>query len=883
MFLVKNAENTNLEMLKKYFLFTLIFFLVQIVNSHAGGIKGTVKSDEGDLLAFTTIYVKETGTGTTSNADGFYQIDLSPGTYNLVFQYIGFETFSKTVEISDSYIELNVVLKTQAVLLKNIEVRAGKEDPAYTIMRKAMAKSKYHLQQLDRYSARVYTKGTGKLTDTPFLFRRQLEKEGVEEGRVFISESVSDVEYIRPNTYNEKVISIRTSGEGDQNANPNAYINGSFYEPELAGSVSPLSPRAFSYYRFVYDGTYRDRGFEVSRIKVIPRSKGDNVFSGTLEIVEDYWSIYSVNLEVTKLGVNFDIKQIYAPIEDKAWLPVTHEFEITGKVLGFGFEGKYLATVSDYDIEINADLDQEFEVIDEKVEKELAEKLEKQVKDPKRQEIQEILSSGKEVTRKQLRKVIRAYEKAELEETETPEVISNRTFKIDSNAYKSDSIYWSQIRPVPLSKDEILGYAKTDSIAEIERNEREGDTLKTSKGNRFKLPHLLSGNTYKLAKRTHLRLHAPVVHYNTVDGFNLEYRLSFTKTMENKNWLRLGSTGRYAFSREAFNGYFDARYDFGKTGRRNSLRIKTGRYISQFNADRPIHPLVNSFTTLFLERNYMKIYEKDFFELNYSKKVNDKLDFKFSAEYADRTQLFNNSRNRIIDRSGDGFTPNAPVNVELLDTSFPDHQAVVVSGKFDYRPFQKFRIRNGRRYRVEDSSPILSVLYKKGLADIAGSDVDYDLLEVGYRHTFNIGIRGLVDLSLKAGHFLNNDQLFFMDYKHFLGNLTPFTTTNPVGSFRLLDYYAFSTDESYFTGSAHYQFRKFLITRIPIVRLAGVRENFFVNYLATDNSMNYTELGYGINYILRIFRIEAVTSFQDGKYQDFGVRIGIATNLDNLF
>lgn len=868
--------------MKKYF-YTLFLLILQITISQAGGIKGTIKSDEGELLAFTTIFVKETGTGTTSNSDGYYQIELAPGTYNLVFQYIGFETVSKQVEIADTYIELNILLKTQAILLKDIEIRAGKEDPAYTIMRKAIAKSKYHLQQLDRYTARVYTKGTGKLNKAPFLFRRQLEKEGVEEGRVFISESVSDVEYIRPNTYNENVISIRSSGEGDQNANPNAYINGSFYEPELAGSVSPLSPRAFSYYRFIYDGTYRDRGFEVSRIRVIPRSKGDNVFTGTMEIVEDYWSIYSLDLKVTKLGINFDIKQIYAPVQEKAWLPVTHEFEVTGKVLGFGFEAKYLATVSNYEIEINPDLDQEFEVIDEKVEKELATKLEAQVKDPKTQEIQDILSSGKEVTRKQLRKVIRAYEKSELIETEAPEVISNTTFKIDSNAYKSDSLYWSEIRPVPLSKDEVIGYAKTDSISEIERNEREGDTLKTSKGNRFELLHLLTGNTYKLAKRTHLRLHGPGGQFNTVDGAGLEYRLSFTKTMVNKNWLRLGTTGRYTFSREAFNGFFDARYDFGRLDRRSSLQFKAGRYINQFNSDKPIHPLVNSFMTLFLERNYMKIYEKDFVEFSYFKRLSNKVDFRISAEYQDRTQLFNNSDFRIFDRSGDGFTVNAPVSIELPNTSFPDHQAVILTGKFDYRPFQKFRIRNGRKFRVENSSPIFSVFYKKGVSDLSGSDVDYDFVEFGYRHTFNIGIRGLVDLSLKAGQFLNNDQLFFMDYKHFLGNLTPFATTDPVGSFRLLDYYANSTDEAYFTGSAHYQFRKFLITRIPIIRLAGVRENFFVNYLATDTSMNYTELGYGINYILRVFRIEAVTSFQDGRYQDFGIRIGVATNLDDIF
>lgn len=118
-----------------------------------------------------------------------------------------------------------------------------------------------------------------------------------------------------------------------------------------------------------------------------------------------------------------------------------------------------------------------------------------------------------------------------------------------------------------------------------------------------------------------------------------------------------------------------------------------------------------------------------------------------------------------------------------------------------------------------------------------------------------------------------------MDYKHFLGNRTPFVTTDPVSSFRLLDYYAFSTQKQYFTANVHYHWRKFLITRIPYVRLAGITENIFVNYLTTPTSRNYTEVGYGLDGILRIFRLEAAASFQNGSYQAVGFRLGIASNI----
>jgi len=868
------------------YLLGIVFLLSSFQASFGGGIKGVIKDEQGNPLPYATIYVKQLATGTTSNADGYYEISLSPGNYSVTFQYIGYEPQNKQVSVDDKFKTINVSLETQTMVLQDVQIFAGKEDPAYTIMRKAIAKAKYHTQQIDRYTAEVYIKGTGQLKNAPFFLRKTLEKEGVTEDRVFISESVSEVEYIRPNTYNEKVISVYTTGEENDNVSPNGYVYGSFYEPELAKSVSPLSPKAFSYYKFEYDGTFREGNYEVSKIKVIPRSRGDNVFSGTIHIVEDYWSIYSLDLTTVKLGIQFDIKQIYKPVQDKAWLPVTHEFEVTGKVFGFEFEGKYLATVSDYEIELNPDLNVQLEVIDEKVEKELAKEIEDQFDKEEDQEALEMLNSGKEVTRKQLRKLVKAYEKAERKEQDEPEVISNRSYRVDSLAYKRDSAYWSKIRPVPLSKLEKKGYDIEDSLAVKQREEREGDTTNVKKDRKgFQLWHVLLGGRYKVGKKAYFEIHTPNGLYNTVDGFDINYELSFSKTFDNEhnNWLRFGPTARYTFAREAFNGEFEVRYGFGPRRKRNNIQIKAGRNIKQFNDDEPIHPIVNTLATLMLERNYMKIYERDFVDFTYKKDLNDKIDFSLNFSAEKRRQLFNNTTYRFWDVEGQGFTPNAPTNFTLNDTSFPEHNAFLANFKLTYIPIVKYRIYNGRKSAITDDSPTLTLNYTQGIPDIIDSKVDFNLLEAGIAYDFNIGVRGLVDLRLNAGKFLNSDSLFFMDYKHFLGNRTPLVTTDPVASFRLLDYYNFSTSDQYVTANLQYQFRKFLVTQIPFVRLMGVREGFFVNYLANNEVKPYTEVGYGINYIFRILRVEAVTSFFEGKYQDWGIRIGVATNLDDIF
>ncbi len=593
----------------------LLFLILSIglIGSAAaqdGLIRGTVTTETSEPLGFATIFVRELNDGTNSNADGQFEYRLAQGTYTVIFQYVGYESQIQTIVVGPQPVTLDVVMKTQTLVLRDVTITAAEEDPAYTIMRKAIAKAKYHTQQLDAYTAEVYIKGTGKLKKAPFFLRKTLEKEGVELNRVFIQESISEISYERPNTYSERVISVRTSGETDDTASPNAYINGSFYEPDLANSVSPLSPKAFSYYRFEYDGTFTEGDYAVSKIRVIPRSRGDNVFSGYIQIIEDIWAIHSLQLRTVKLGITFNIRQQYAPIEPLAWLPVTHEFLITGKVLGFDFEGKYLASVSDYDITLNPDLEVELTVIDTKVEKELAEKLEDEVKNTDLITAQEKLATGGEVTNKELKKLLREYEKQERKSQEEPDLISNRSYEVDSLANNYDSLFWLERRPVPLTVEEIVGYEKTDSLAEVQRLEAEGDTLSTKKRRKgFQPWDVLIGDTYRFENGWKISIDNIMGNYNTVDGFDLNSGLRVTKTYENLNWLSFRPHARYTFSRKAWNYRFTTLYGFGQQNRRNDLMLEGGRYIQQFNAEEPIHPIVNTIFSLLGEQNYMKIYE----------------------------------------------------------------------------------------------------------------------------------------------------------------------------------------------------------------------------------------------------------------------------------
>ena len=119
----------------------------------------------------------------------------------------------------------------------------------------------------------------------------------------------------------------------------------------------------------------------------------------------------------------------------------------------------------------------------------------------------------------------------------------------------------------------------------------------------------------------------------------------------------------------------------------------------------------------------------------------------------------------------------------------------------------------------------------------------------------------------------------FIDYKHFAGNETPFLMEDPVGSYRLLPYYLYSTADKYASAQVLYQFRKFLFTQLPMLQLTGVKELAYVSYLVTPSSGNYIEVGYGLDNLFRFLRVEASASFIDGAYNSFGVKIGLGTSI----
>lgn len=242
--------------------------------------------------------------------------------------------------------------------------------------------------------------------------------------------------------------------------------------------------------------------------------------------------------------------------------------------------------------------------------------------------------------------------------------------------------------------------------------------------------------------------------------------------------------------------------------------------------------------------------------------------------------LNNNSEFKYFDWANRIYTSNTPLNEEMANTAIIGDNATLLNIAAEYRPILRYRIYNGRKRVDASNSPIIRASFNAGLPNILNSGVDFQRIELGYEDKIEVGVRGQLSFAFKAGTFLNATKLDFPDYKHFAGNLIVLQYGDPLTTFRMLDYTRFSTKTNFVEGHALYNFRKFLLTRIPILRVSSIREHVFVNYVGVNGlKTNYIEAGYGIQGILKILRIEGVVNFLDGKYQSVGMRIGLSTKL----
>ena len=881
-------------MCRKILYFRILFaFCVVVMAStdtlQAQGIKGTITDADGGPVPFAAIYVVELHKGTTANEEGAFQLSLPAGRHEVRFQNMGYKTVVREFFIDEAYEVINLVMEMQEYMLPAVVVTATGEDPAYYIMRRAIGMSQYYLNQVSEYSCRVYLKGSGVIKQMPSLMRRQLEREGVEEGRYFVTETISDVFFELPDRIRTEVISLRSSGN-DNESSPMSFVTISLYR-DIDGIISPLSRSAMQVYRFELAGSFVENGYHINKIRVIPRRAGPDLYSGYVFIREDGWNLHSADLTVQQNMFTVNIRQQYNPVVEHVWMPVSQNFDMSFALMGFEVDYTYLVSVGDYEVTLNPDIDHAF-YLDRMTERGLAaafirpvesegllpageqpaigERQQPAAMSKRQQEIDELMNavnlSNREMRR--LNRLVRREARA-ARDKESLELFAF-DMKIDDSARVRSREYWDLNRPVPLTQEELESFSEqeTDSLY-TEIDEEHNNRL---------WRQILTGGNHRFDENTTLE-HNGIAglssfNYNTVDGFLFGKMVALNNQPPHGRYFRASADMKYAFARSRLMAESSLRYDYNPY-RRAYIQASGGRTTSDFQGDLAVPAFANTLTTLFLKINYHKLYEKDFLKINHRLDIANGLVFYASAEYAQRKKLINNSFKFIANLTKNSFTPNFPDAENLFDWQVGNHNAMTTEFRLSYTHRHYYRMRGPRKVMVRSDYPTVSMAYRQGFDGFFESETRFKHAEASVWQTFDLRLIGRFSYHLAIGRFFNTENIYFADYKHFHTNPLWIKASSNTNMFFTLPFYSHSTTGDYAETHLHYNHSRLLIKRLPFLADKLLRERMFVKSLFVDGHKPYIEFGYGLDQVFLLFNIDLISGFSGGKHQYTGFRLGL--------
>lgn len=812
------------------YLTALIIALAYKISAQNFTLSGKI-SGKNEALPFATIIVKGTTFLTNSNSDGYYSLRLPVGSYEIVFQYIGYSSKTEEVNLNENR-ELNVTLKTDGITLNEIEVKAG-EDPAYPIIRKAIKKRKYYLNQVDAYSCKAYIKGFQKINSLPKNIASLLKIAGANasdtadiRGVIYLSESESRYHFRRPEDEKEIMYSSKVSGDNRSfSFNQLSEMKLNFYNNQVELKnvsshtfTSPLNDNALLFYRFFLLGDITNEGKTIHKIKVVPKRKTDPCFSGIIYIQDSTWRITGVDLMLTKdVKIRFVdtlyIKQLYAPVVgDSIWMPVTLNFGFDFKAFGFKGVGYFNAHIKEY-------------------------------------ELNPVFPDG---------------------------FFKNEELIVEEGANKKDSAYWANNRPLPLTPEERLDYVKKDSIVKARSTDRYKDSV-DRKNNRFEFSDLFLGYKHYSSKKE-LAISLPGlitngVQYNTVEGLNLSYKFALEKEYENFKSYNVRGRLRYGFSNKLWGGEISYNY-FYNPMRFSRFGFTVKSIAEQYNRVDPISPLVNSLYSLLLNENYMKTFKETGVEGNYQTELTNGFFFNGYVRYMQRDPLRNTSDILFIDDKTKLFTSNDPRHASIHDSLFTSNRAFTTEFSFTFRYKQKYTTRPNQKIITGSKYPRLTITYKRAFP-VLNATADFDLLSGMISDRIRLGMFGRLAYRLRGGGFLNTKQLYFMDFKHFLGNQTIINTNDYLNSFRLLPYYTFSADRWFAEAHGEHHFHGFIINQIPLLNRLKVEEVVGAHFLASNRLPWYYEINFGIERIFNVIRFDYVLGYSPYDSLHLGFTVGL--------
>ncbi|GHT55972.1 hypothetical protein FACS189446_7870 [Bacteroidia bacterium] len=810
----------------------ILFFLV--ASSFFPGLfsqtlKGKVVDVSGKPVPSVSVYIKELKQGLICDVTGEFQIKLKAGTYHLECRCIGYDTENKTVSIEEKDVEIQITLTEKNYQLPTVEIRTG-EDPAYAIMRKAIAKAPYYQSVVKKSTYQIYSKVSGKMTKTSKLFEILGGKElDIYKNKLFLQEAATEIKFEEPNRYEKNVIAYSSSfpnGNDPQEAISAGMI--SLYHPKIGSVVSPLHPQAFDYYRFQYEGYEEDNGQIINKIKILPKLNDPKLLRGTIYIADDEWNIRHAELYFSGMGMKQHIVFNYHPVMDGIYLVTNAENHADVNMFGINLFIDFLHAFQYTDIQLNDSL------------------------------IALAKSAGKIKPEKKKKSL---------------EIKRNIDTTTDSLATRRDSTYWVETRTVTLNEEELQSYARRDTL------QAKADSIDNARRNpKFEFSDLITGGVVgkdsAFVQFRYSGLKSLLTEYNFVDGVWLgqSFELNF-KRKKNTGFIFKPSV-YWASARKTLIYKGDITFDYAPL-RLGQMSLSAGNTSTDYSAAAGPERIVNALFSLYGGRNLTKRYNNKYVEIYNSMDIDNGLNLGIGLTAAKRTSLENHTTWNIFGVKNQ-WTPNRPEYAQDLNSSCSGLAAYTLN--LQYTPQYYYEIREGKkRYRHSDY-PTFEASYQQGFSagNLIGDYSTFSKAQMLVRQTVSLGIFSQLNYTLIAGKFFNKNSFNYIDYKHFsTAGDTWFSSKFSFDAYNLLPFYQYSTNKEWVQAFVDYRTDYLLLKRLPFLQGKMFSENLHFKFLHTPEKPYYSEWGYSVDLPGGIAGIGIYAAFDKTTYKGVGLQISL--------
>ena len=782
-----NSSKKKIALIK-YIIILFLFFLNPF-TCFSNHISGVISDNNGEPLPFASIYIKNSTYGVSSNAFGEYFIELEPGSYTIVFSYIGYKNLEKAVTLLNNPLKLNIVLSENDQNLFEYEVVSNTKNKALEIINQVKKNNKNQIQKnsscveylkntIEKRQFKLKRKDTIEIwqldTTEQINFKNDVLKFVETYGNLYRINGENNFWDYKAyhdfaDTKKEQDFVIIQSFEdfGEYNITPQYEIKDPYeilnslseiefdlFQKNINVSISnkpiisPLAPGSRTYYKYDYLGFIpNEDSNKIYKIKITPRFKNEPLLKGVIFVKDSLFNIESLELELSG--------------------PIQSEFKI-----------------------------ENFHIIQNYTQLENQNLLKRKIID----------YSVKEDIHKILGNTVAVYSQFKLDE-DLPNYFKKNQIKYfdDSSFYKTNN-EWKNFRSLDLKENEKDYVKYTDSLRQYYQSE-EYALKQDSSYNKITWAKVLwEGVGRKNRFKGYSFYIWPFISQFNIFGVGgYRHNLGFNYNQNIKDLYKISTENRI--------DYGIANNDF--RGSANISVISNNKKYKQLTLTiGDEYKIINRFpsiTTAFSRSNYVRSQN---LESAYRTEVLNGLYGEFKITYCFQTPIDN------LDLSTDWFSPLDSA-AKLNPVNFKPYTKFESRIQLTWLPFQKYYFKKNRKIILGTNYPTVNLIYRKGVPKLFQSEVNFDYLEMGINDEFSIPHLGKSKWNIQLGSFINKENLRVIEWKYFRGS-DPGFFSNPLTSFQLLGPTLW-TQNSYFRANYVHNFEGNIFNKIPLISKLGLQ------------------------------------------------------------